>query len=237
MISLTGRLVILWAAALAAGMAGCQTPGSTKSDDYLIIDLIDEFGFDQPSDSWQFSTPDAWRIGSEGPRRFLYVSPRPSAEGPYQPAAPELALHGKYRFRNFSLSCRVRTDKNISDGPADACILFGRQDNGDCLRLDLCDLTGKPDIAIVRIDGGRATRLASAAPASRSDFIRRDWHQVGILRNLDTGSIDVYLDEGDHPLLRARSSTCEWGSIALGSTTGGAAFGRFMVSGEATPIR
>ncbi len=232
-----GMPTTLWLTAMLVPLAGCLNSGTgpTKTADYLIVDLVDEFGFDQPSDSWQFSTADAWRIQSDGQRQFLYVAPRPPGRKSGT-AALESALQGKYRFRNFSFSCRVRTDKAAGGRRCDACVLFGRQDELNCLRLDLIDLTGKPEISLLRIDDGRATRLASASPPSQNEFVRREWHQVGILRNLDSSTVEIYIDEGAGPLLKARTTAHQWGMIGLGSTTGGAAFGRVMISGEATSV-
>jgi hypothetical protein len=230
-------LASFWLTAMVIPLGGCLNPGTgpTKLTDYFIIDLVDEFGFDQPSDSWQFTTADAWGIQSDGQRRFLYVSPRPVGQKD-QAATIESSLHRKYRFRNFSFSCRVRTDKATGGMLRDACVLFGRQDNLNGFRLDLIDLADKPEISLSRIDNGRATRLASATPTPRSEFVRREWHQVGILRNLESSTVEVYVDEGVKPLLRARTTAYPWGAIGLGSTTGGAAFGRVMISGEATSV-
>ena len=231
--TLTKRiLATLGLSATLAALAGCQALSPSHSNDFVIIDLVDEFSLDQPGDSWQLTTPDAWRIQADGQRRFLYVLPRPVGQ-PGAPPAPESAVHGKYRFRNFSLSCWVRLERFADGNPCNASIVFGRQDDRDCLRLDLSDFYGKPDIAIVRVEDARVTRLASAKPASGSDFIRKDWHQVGVLRNLANSTIEVYVDEGSKPLLRTMTAANEWGSIALASTTGGAAFGRVMISGQA----
>jgi len=219
---------------VATILPGCQSPQPVRPSEYLIVDLVDEFGFDRPSDSWQFTTPDAWRIQSDGRRRFLHLAPLEA--GPAgQPDTWESATHRKYRFRNFSLSTWLRLDKALDKRPCNASIIFGWQNDLNCLRLDLSDLAGKADIALVQVADGRVTRLAAAAPSSGPDFTRKPWHQIGILRNLDTTTVDVYMDEADKPVLQARTNAYEWGRIGLASTTGGASFGRVMISGEALP--
>lgn len=214
---------------------GCGTPGRIPGGEYLIIDLVDEFGLDQPGESWVFASPDRWSIRTEGQRRFLYLAPGSAADA--SPTGPlETALHHKYRFRNFSFSCRVHLDRAAGGRSCDAAILFGYQDGSNGLRLDLKRLSGTVDVSLVRLDGGRLSRLASNPPASPYAG-REDWHQIGILRNLETRTIDVYVDDGDQPLLRTRTDAYEWGMIGLASSSGGAAFGRVMISGEATPAR
>ena len=230
-------LIPLWLTAMLVPLGGCLKAGTgpAKTADYLIVDLVDEFAVDEPSDSWQFSTPGAWNIRTDGQRRFLYVSPRPAAQSG-EAAALESAIQGQYRFRNFSFSCHVRTDKGVGGKPCDACLVFGRQDDRNYFLLDLTDLANKPNVSLVLIDRGRATQLASATPPARNEFIRREWHQVGILRNRETGSIEAYVDDDGRPLVRVKSSAYEWGTIGIGSTTGGAAFGRVIISGEATTM-
>jgi hypothetical protein len=229
-------LAALWPMAVLTLLWGCQTPGPVRSKDYLIIDLLDEFSLDQPSESWQFAKPDEWHIQSDGQRRFLYLVPQP-AGAPTDPSAFESAVHSKYRFRNLSLSCWIRLDQATDGRSCDASILFGRQDDQNCLRLDLSDPAGKPGIAVTRVENGRPVRLDSASLASRPGFTLQQWHHVGILRNVETGNVEVYVDDSDRPAIKTRTTAYESGSIGLGSSTGGAGFGRIAVSGEATPTR
>lgn len=228
--------ILLGLAPTVIVLPGCRSPGSLRPSEYLVVDLLDEFGLDQPSDSWELATPDAWRIGSDGQRRFLQVAAL-SANPDKQPRAWESAMHRKYRFRNFSLSAWLRLEQAVGNRPCSASIVFGWRNDLNCLRLDLSDLSGKADVALVQVTDGQVIRLAAAALSSRPDFTRKEWHQIGILRNLDTATVEVYIDEADKPVLRARTTAHEWGRLGLASTTGGASFGRVMISGEALPAQ
>ncbi|MGQ9650622.1 MAG: hypothetical protein ACUVXJ_10970 [Phycisphaerae bacterium] len=229
-------VILAWPAPMVIILPGCRSLESVRPNEHLIVDLVDEFRLDQPSESWQLTSPDAWRIGSDGQRRFLQVTPL-SAGPDKQPPAWESAIHRKYRFRSFSFSGWLRLEKAVGNRRCSASIVFGWQNDRNCLRLDLSDLDGKADVALVQVTDDRVIRLAAAPLSSRSDFTLKKWHQIGMLRNLDTAMVEVYIDEADKPVLRARTTAYEWGRLGLASTTGGASFGRVMISGEALPTQ
>lgn len=195
--------ILVGLVAVATILSGCQSLGATRPNEHLIVDLVDEFSLDQPSDSWLLTTPDSWQIRSDGQRRFLHLAPLPAGHDERQRDL-ESAIHRKYRFRSFSFSAWLRLDRAVGNRPCNASMLFGWQDDGNCLRLDLSDLAGTPDVAIVQVANGHVTRLATATLSSRPDFTRQQWHQIGILRNLETTAVDVYIDEADKRWFRPR---------------------------------
>ena len=148
----------------------------------------------------------------------------------------EYALYAPYQFRSFSLSIRVRVDRAPSVLRRDAVVIFGWQDDTHFYYAHLSGLTDEWHNALVRVDG--QTRVSLIPPASRPPPTLTDtaWHKVDILRDVNAGTIEVYVDAYDEtarPVFRAADRTYEWGHIGIGSFDDHASFASMKIEGEA----
>ena len=117
------------------------------------------------------------------------------------------------------------------------CIALGRQDPTHLYYVHLSNISDDTHNTIIRADGDRRFRLLPANPYPRPAITDGEWHRVDVLRNFDTGIIEVYVDQADEPLFRALDKTYEWGTIGIGSFDHAMSIGRFFVRGEARPAR
>jgi hypothetical protein len=215
--------------------AGCQQPQTAPPGERLLVDLGDAFALDAPGEAWRFSTPSRWQILAEGERRFLHVSDPPgqAARPGNATLSPEQAVHGTYQFHNFSFSSWLRLDPTAAGTGRDAFVLFGRQDDARAYWLWLTKRGKESTAAVLRIDNGRLFPLASSPLSGQRAIADRTWYQIDILRNADTGTIEVYLDRARPALIKVIDKTYSWGAIGVGSVSGGAGFGQVLISGEA----
>ncbi|HOW69374.1 MAG TPA: hypothetical protein PKY77_02135 [Phycisphaerae bacterium] len=228
-----------------AFLPGCQTNPPRKSPvpDWFDVTLADDFEFDAPSSAWRFRTPSLWRIAYEGDRRFLQMAIPPEGTRPGAGIRPwEYAVYGRYEFRSFSLSCRVRIDRELTVEGRDVCILFGRQDPGHYYYLDLSADSGDFRNTLVRVDGPSRKALLSTTAARPPTITDRAWHRVDILRDVDSGTIKVYVDAEPNsappkPTLEGQDRSYPWGTIALGSFGHHASFARLAIEGQAREPR
>ena len=221
--------------------AGCRSlfKGSDKEPGPLtLVEAPIEFKLDEPGDVWTFRTPELWRVAVEGDRRFLQMAPppeRPMLPGVRRPQ--EYAIYNKYQFRNFSLSCRVRVDCDPAVAGRDACIIFGRQDETHFYYVHLSNAASGSHNTIVRVDGDTRTTLLPAGQHPPVTVPGREWHKVDVLRDVDAGTITLYVDAYDPgratPWAQVRDTTYDWGHIGLGSFNDHASFGRILLAGEA----
>jgi hypothetical protein len=189
------------------------------------------------ADNWLFRTPELWKVADENGRRYLQMS-----EAPQRPMTPgvrrpqEYAIYSPYEFRSFSLSCYVRVDRDPATTARDAVIIFGRQDD---THLYYVHLSGRSDAAhntIMRVDGATRQRLMPDNYNPTPIMTDREWHKVDVLRNCDTGLIQVYVDANDpataKPYFEVNDKTYDWGYLALGSFDDFASFARIFIEGE-----
>jgi hypothetical protein len=220
-------------------LSGCKTPPQSPAAGSPIVTAFDQFLLDEPGENWAFRTPELWRVAVEGDRRFLQMAippERPMLAGVRRPQ--EYAIYAPYEFRGFSLSARVRADRDPSVTRRDACIIFGWQDETHFYYAHLSGATDEWHNALVRVDG--ETRVSLVPPGQRPPPTLTDlaWHKVDVLRELKAGTIEVYVDAYDpaaRPVFRVVDRTYEWGHVGVGSFDDHASFANVKIEGEARP--
>jgi len=223
---------------------GCQNPKpKPDAEPTVLVRVLEEFTLPEPGEAWTFRTAERWQIAEKENRRFLQMagpSQRPVMPGVAHPR--EYAIYNKYRFRSFSLSCRVRIDCDPAADPGDVCIIFGWQDDDHFYYAQLSSLPNGAHNTIGRVDGETTRSLLPPGRRPEPAITDNQWHKVDVLRDADTGTIEVYVDAYDPqrpkpPLLRAADRTYQWGCIGLGSVAGRAGFARLIIEGfSATPL-
>ena len=224
-------------AATILGLTGCQeptAPSAAKPDataDQMVQIFLD-FKLPDIGDVWTFRTPQLWHIATEEGNRFLQLEPQP--DRPMMPGAwrpQEYALYNAHQFRSFSLACWVRIDQDTAVARRDACIIFGRQDPTHLYYAHLAGLTDETHNALLRVDGD--TRKALLPPDQRPPPAITDtaWHKVDVLRDADTGLIEVHVD--GQLTFRAIDKTYEWGHVGFGSVNDYASFAGLRIKGVA----
>ena len=188
---LTGASIVLL---LLAPLSGCQLnpPRKPPTQDWLNVAVSDDFEFDSPSPAWVFRSPANWRVAFEGDRRFLQMAIPPEGTRLNETLRPwEYAVYGKYEFRSFSMSCRVRIDRGLAAKDREACVLFGRQDPSRyyCIRLAADSSDGDP--VVTCIDGKLRKKLTSSGNIRSLTVTDRGWHRLDVLRDADSGTIKI----------------------------------------------
>lgn len=227
-------------------LCGCSefnfTPATRPAgNDWAIVHAAEGFDLDEPGDAWTFRTPQLWRVAVDGDRRFLqmaYPPERPMLPGIRRPQ--EYAVYNRFEFRSFSLACYVRVDRDPGVKGRDACIIFGRRDDTHFYYAHLSNYTDSFHNNLVRVDGTTRGALLPPDPMRRPAITDQEWHLVDVIRDVDAGTIKVYVDrdKGEQyasPIFEAVDRTYESGFIALGSFDDHASFGRFAIEGQARP--
>jgi hypothetical protein len=169
---------------------------------------------------------------------MAYPPERPLLSGVRRPQ--EYAVYNKFEFRSFSLACYIRIDRDPGVKGRDACIIFGRRDDTHFYYAHLSNYTDNFHNNLIRVDGANRCALLPPDPARRLAITDQAWHLVDVIRDVDAGTIKVYVDrdkgeQNASPLFEATDRTYESGFIAIGSFDDHASFGRFAIEGQARP--
>ncbi len=173
------------------------------------LDWVDNFHSGR-LDGWAMPFPEDWEVLSQGGLRYLHmIRPRP----PGIPRRPlQFARIKNIRFGSFDLQARVRRDQKS------IIVVFNYVDT---LHFYYAHLSRDRGTAvsvhngIFIVNGGPRRRIAGklAAPALPD----HGWHTVRILRNVRTGSIEVFMDGRRQALFHVMDRTFRCGEVGLGS--------------------
>jgi hypothetical protein len=161
-------------------------------------------------DTWQFPFPEDWVVKEEGPLHYLHMQ---RSRDPLVPRRPQqFALVKGVTVGSFTLETRARREGSSM------MIVFNYVDTLHFYYTHLSkDPGAKVDVhnGIFLVDGAPRRRIAGleAAPALPDT----NWHKVRVERDVNSGSIKVFVDEEPQPRFSVVDNTFKCGQVGLGS--------------------
>jgi hypothetical protein len=161
-------------------------------------------------DAWQFPYPEDWVILGEGGNHYLHMKRNREPGVPRRPR--QFALLGKTQVGSLDFRARLRREGGSM------LVVFNYVDT---LHFYYAHLSGDRGTeqpvhnGVFIVNGEPRKRLAGTeAAAALPD---RAWHTVRILRDVGTGSIEVFMDGQKQPLFSVVDQTFTCGQIGIGS--------------------
>ena len=169
--------------------------------------------FETGIDRWQLLDPQTWSLSKKQDNTTFEITERESEYRPPVRSPGHVALIKDLELSSFEISFRVRSTKDTGNH-RDCCVFFAYQDDQHFYYVHL---GAKPDpasgqIMIVR----EAPRLALTKNESLTPWDDQ-WHNVRLVRRMPEGTIEVYFDSMDKPLMSGVDKTFERGRIGIGS--------------------
>lgn len=178
------------------------------------LPLLVSENFEEGAARWQPTDASVWRIKktSEGA-----VYSQFKKEHRYEPPhrSPfHVSLLKDLQVTDFVLDVDVLSTHE-DYGHRDACLFFGYQDSAHFYYVHLGKKTDDHANQIFIVNGAPRTKISTkTTPGTDWDD---KWHHVRIERNVKDGSIRVYFDDMQNPVMTAVDKTFTWGQVGLGS--------------------
>lgn len=181
-----------------------------KKDDLPLAFFED---FESGACRWEQTDPNAWKVAAED-GQSAYSLFQQSKYSPPVRSPLNMARVKDVKVADFILQARMnQTGKEY--GHRDMCIFFGYQDPAHFYYVHIATKADAHANSIFIVDGKPRTSIAT----ERTDGT--DWgtgyHDVRIVRDMGTGSIEVYYDDMDKPIMKATDKTFGAGQIGFGS--------------------
>lgn len=160
---------------------------------------------------WIFTQPDRW-TWTDGTLHLLGVS---SQYKPPHRSPHSIALLKDRVFGDFVLTARVKT-LQTSRGHRDMCLFFGWQDPANFYYVHLGEKVDPNSSQVFIVKNAPRTPITkenSGGIPWKDDT----WHEVKLVREAESGRIDVFFDDMTKPAKSAVDKTFAWGMIGLGS--------------------
>jgi hypothetical protein len=173
------------------------------------LSIRDDFHSDSLS-AWEMPFPEDWEILQEGSLYYLHMK-RPRDPGIPRRPLQFVRLKGT-KVGSFALDVKVRR------AGGSMIVVFNYVDTLHFYYAHLSQDPGtKVDVhnGIFIVDGGPRRRIAGleASPALPD----RSWHDVRIVRDVRSGSIQIFLDKETKPRFSVVDRTFTNGQVGLGS--------------------
>lgn len=202
-------------ALLAAALASCSGRGRTAE---LLQEALEvsresrQWPFSVLVDGATFDVTDARAFAID--EREIALNRMSMYRPPFR-SPRAIALLDEFEYRSFTLEVRLmQTGREY--GHRDLCIVFGFE---SATRFYYVHLATTPDANahnVFLVDGAPRRNLLPPQE-SGVDWGQSEWHKVRLVRDVDEGTVRVYFDDMETPVLEARDSTLEWGRIGFGS--------------------
>ncbi len=199
---------LLLCLALAIGLLGPTLADEAKP--LLKEDFSDGAGDWKPTDA------SAWKITKEvdGNAAFELTKKHSDYKPPHR-SPLNIALHEKMMLESFVLTAKVKTTHK-SYGHRDLCFFFGYQDSSHFYYVHLGQETDDHANQIFIVDD--APRIKISSRTTKGTPWKDDhWHQVKIIRNVESGLIQIFFDDMEKPVMEATNNTFKRGKFGIGS--------------------
>jgi len=215
-------LIARWAAmallvALNAGLrASHSTPAATETA------TVTGFSESAGLDAWQMPYPEDWELQRVGALSYLHMKRSREPGTPRRPI--QFALLKNVDAGSFTLDVMVRRAQGSM------IVVFGYVDR---LHFYYVHLSMDPGVkqpvhnGIFLVDGQPRRRIAGIE--ARPALPDRAWHDVRIVRDAPSGSIQVFVDKENTPRFSVIDHTFAHGQVGLGSFDETGDFARFRL--------
>ena len=206
-------LVTIFVLSAIVFFAGCLDEQQVVGGDELKVLFKTDFEGYNSLDDWQQSDPKAWKIESSYNAKVLSLY----QQSDYRPAVRSplnYCLHKKDVDGSFVMKARLLS--TVEDyAHRDLCLFFGYQGPTKFYYVHIANTADSAANSIFIVND--AARLSISKSTNKGNKWDHNWHDVKIVRDAQTGSIEVYLDNMDMPIMIAKDKTFSWGKVGVGS--------------------
>ncbi|PQO47418.1 hypothetical protein C5Y93_05075 [Blastopirellula marina] len=179
------------------------------------LPLVYSDDFEQGAAAWSPTDPATWSVVELPDGNHAY---KLSGVGKYKPPFRSpfslSILKGKL-FGDFVLTAKAKT-LQTSRGHRDMVVAWGMQDPANFYYVHLGEKTDDHSNQIFVVDDAPRIKISEKTSAG-TPWKDDTWHQIKVVRQVESGLIEVYFDDMETPQLVAHDKRYAWGEIAIGS--------------------
>lgn len=185
---------------------------SARAEDQLPLLLKEDF--EQGADRWEPKDPKQWQIKkTETGQVYSQHEKRTTYQPPHR-SPTNIALLKDIVVGEMELTAKVKSTH--PDYPhRDVVLVFGYQGPARFYYVHLGKQADEHANQIFIVNDAPRTKI-SLTSTPGTDWTD-DWHTVKIVRQPDDGTIEIYFDRMDKPVMTAKDKTFAWGRIGIGT--------------------
>ena len=169
--------------------------------------------FESGAGRWTQTDPNAWKVTSTGKGHVYSLHQQSKYEPPVR-SPFNIARIDDLKVSDFVVQARMeQTSREY--GHRDMVVVFGYQDPSHFYYAHIATKADAVAHSILIVNG--APRVSIVKERTEGADWGTGFHDVRVVRNATTGSIEVFFDNMDKPIMRAEDRTFLSGGIGFGS--------------------
>ncbi len=178
------------------------------------LPVLLEEDFENGAERWEPTDANAWKVkATDQGHVYSQFEKRSKYEPPHR-SPFNMALLKEVNVADFVLDADVLSTHE-DYGHRDVCLFFGYQDPAHFYYVHLGKKTDDHANQIFIVNGAPRTKISTkTTPGTDWDD---KWHHVRITRNVESGSIAIFYDDMEAPVMTANDKTFSWGRVGVGS--------------------
>ena len=204
---------------LTTGVAFCLVasfvqPTAPVPDDYQLV-FKEDFENKNALKRFEMTDPSAWKITKKDDNRFLDLFGASDYE-PQVRSPRNIAMIADQTFGSFVLEADVmQTGREY--GHRDMCFFFGMKDASNFYYTHLATTPDPHAHNIFLVNDEPRVAIAGEIAKGIDWGETNQWHKLKIERSVEDGSIKIYFDDMNKPILEATDTHFDTGHIGFGS--------------------
>src|SRR4051812_11707082 len=183
---------------------------------------------DAQIDHWTASDSKAWKIEEQDGNKVLHQFQQSKVETPVRSPFNRSVIKDLV-VSDFVLD--VKLQSTARDYPhRSLCLFFGYQDPAHLYYVHFGQKTDDHANQIFIVNDEPRKKISTET--TEGTPWDNKWHHARIVRNVETGSIEVYFDDMKKPVMKAVDKTFTWGEVGVGSFDDTGRFDNVLVYGK-----
>ena len=186
-------------------------------DSYLKcseLPFVTREDFDEGASRWQPTDADAWKAVEKEGRSFYSLIKKVSNYQPPVRSPHNIALLNDIELSDFTFEVDLRST-NEPYGHQSLCLFFGYQDPSHFYYVHFGRNADAHANSVFLVNG--SPRVSIATERTMGTDWSAGWHRARIQRDTSSGSIEVYFDDMQKPVMKAVDKTFGVGRVGIGS--------------------
>jgi hypothetical protein len=184
------------------------------------LPLLLQEDFENGMERWQTTDPSpsqsVWKlieVGAAG-NQALRVTGTSKYQPPHR-SPHSIALLKDVLVGDFDITARVQ-NTNVNAGPhRDLCIFWGYEDPAHFYYVHF-GAKADPHACQIFIVDDAPRKMITVDQAEGTPWTD-GWHTLKVSRRVDDGTMEVFFDDMEKPLMTARDKTFTWGQVGIGT--------------------
>ena len=217
------------------GLILCDPASARDPEEYPVrsmngLPLIFSDNFESgKTDHWMPTDKTAWRIVKQGNNTAYTLIKKRSDYNPPHRTPYNQSIVKDISVKSFVLDVQLQST-HPEYGHRDLCLFFGKQDDGHLYYVHLGKKMDDHANQIFIVNG--ADRKKISTKTTQGTDWDDNWHHARVVRDVDSGSIEIFFDDMKEPVMTATDKNFLWGQVGIGSFDDTGTFDDILLFGE-----